>query len=115
MDNMLGFAIAKSFQNYGIAICISMLVAVLIKVMVIVTSRVEQAHRKAAAAAAPASPPASSAPPASIQGVPEEVVAAISVAVAAITGPHRILHIAESSRSWVLEGRSQLHSHQPKR
>ena len=47
---MVSLAIAKALQIYGIAIVISMLVAVLIKVLVAVTSNV----KKPAAAVAPA-------------------------------------------------------------
>ena len=47
-------------------------------------------------------------------GVPSEVVAAVSAALAVVTGPHRILHIAESKRTWSHQGRIAQHSHQPR-
>ena len=105
---MVSLAIAKALQIYGIAIVISMLVAVLIKVLVTVTGN----FKKPAAAAAPQQ---ASVKPAPVQtGVPAEVVAAISGALAAALGPHRVLHIAESGRSWAHTGRSAQHSHQPR-
>ncbi|WP_263770610.1 OadG family protein [Propionivibrio soli] len=105
---MFSLAAIKALQIYGIAIAISLFVAVLIKVLVNVTGRVEQGTKKAAT-------PAPSAPkPESAPDIPDEVVSVITAAIATITGPHRILTIAESSRSWTREGRSALHSHQPK-
>lgn len=113
---MIVFSLAtlKALQIYGIAIGISMLVAVLIKVMVLVTGRL---NKPAAQAKATPQPPAATArtQPHRQAGVPEEVVAAISAALAVITGPHRILHIAPSQASWSLQGRSAQHSHQPQR
>ena len=105
---MFSLAAIKALQIYGIAIVISMLVAVIIKALVNVTGRVERGSQKAATPQPPA--PKQESPAA----IPDEVVSVITAAVAAITGPHRILTIAESSRSWTREGRSALHSHQPK-
>jgi Na+-transporting methylmalonyl-CoA/oxaloacetate decarboxylase gamma subunit len=89
-----------------------MTVAILIKVLVAVTSHIEK--RASSAAPAPLSKPAA-ASTASLTDVaiPDDVVAVITAAVAAL-GPHRILHIAESSHAWAFEGRAALHSHQPK-
>jgi len=105
---MFSLAAIKALQIYGIAIAISMVVAVIIKALVGVTGRVGKNAEKAAAVPAPSQKPVSA------PDIPDEVVSVITAAVAAITGPHRILTIAESSRSWTREGRSALHSHQPK-
>ena len=105
---MVSLAIAKALQIYGIAIVSSMRGAVLIKGLVAVTGNV----KKPAAAVVPQQ---ASVKPAPVQtGVPAEVVAAISGALAAALGPHRVLHIAESGRSWAHTGRSAQHSHQPR-
>ena len=113
---MIVFSLAtlKALQIYGIAIAISMLVAVLIKVMVLVTGRLNKPA--APANARPQSPTATDrTPPHRQAAVPDEVIAAISAALAVMTGPHRILHIAPSQVSWSLQGRSAQHSHQPQR
>ena len=106
---MFSLAVIKSLQVYGIAIVISLAVAVLIKLLVVLTSRV-QPVAKQVAAVAPA-PDAKVVAP----GVPDEVVAAITAAVAVFCGPYRVLHIGESKRSWANEGRIAQHSsHQPR-
>ena len=102
-----------ALQVYGIAIVISILVAILIKALVLLTGRLEQASRTKATIATQLANTAADAQ--QHQGVPDEVVAAITSAIAAVTKSSRIIHISESNRSWVLEGRSALHSHQPKR
>ncbi len=103
---MFSIATIKAFQIYGISIAISMFVAVLIKILVTVTSRV-----KPVAQAAVAPPPFAEPATTKISG---EVLAAISAAVKVAAGPHRILHIAESKRSWSSEGRIAQHTHQPR-
>jgi hypothetical protein len=108
---MLSLSVVKALQIYGIAAAISFLVAVIIKALVEITARLEKrTHR---AAPAPRPPTAAEAPPAAA-GIPDDVVAVITAAVAAM-GPHRILHIAQSGRSWSREGRAAQHSHQPQR
>jgi len=107
---MVSLAIIKALQIYGIAIVISMVVAVLIKVLVTLTGRV----KKPAAATQPQPQPASAKPAPVQTGVPAEVIAAISGALAAVAGQHRVLHIAESGRAWAHTGRSAQHSHQPR-
>lgn len=105
---MLSLATIKAFQIYGIAIVISMLVAVLIKLLVILTSRAKPAAKAV-------TPSGKTADLGSAGGVPAEVVAAISAAISVVTGPHHILRIAETKRSWANEGRvAQHHSHQPR-
>ena len=102
---MITAAIIKSFQVYGIAIVISLLVAVLIKVMVVVTSRMEKAK--------PVEVPTGTVCPIG-PGVPDEDVAALSAAIYAAIGPHRVLHLAPTSHSWGSGGRSSQHSHAPR-
>ena len=103
---MFSIATIKALQIYGISIAISMFVAVLIKVLVVVTSRVKPVAKMAEAPQKTVEPP--------ITGISDEVIAAISSAIAVVTGPHRILHIAESKRSWSSQGRVAQHSHQPR-
>ena len=106
---MLSLAISQSLQVYGIAIVVSMIVAVLIKVLVALTGRV----KRPAAKTLPAAPVQAKAEVAS-SAIPGEVVAAISAALSVTMGPHRVLHIAETGRSWANVGRSAQHSHQPR-
>ena len=109
---MFSVATIKALQVYGIAIALSMMIAVLIKVMVMLTGRV---NKPAAQAAPAAAAPKAADQPLVAPGIPAEVIAAISAAVATLTGPHRILHIGESSRAWASEGRFAQHtSHQPR-
>jgi antitoxin (DNA-binding transcriptional repressor) of toxin-antitoxin stability system len=102
---MLSLATIKALQIYGIAIAVSMFVAVMIKVLVVLTSRAKPVAKVIAAPQKNAEPDTA--------GIPAEVVAAISAAVSIVTGQHHILHIAESKRSWANEGRvAQHYSHQ---
>lgn len=103
---MFSLATMKALQIYGISIVISMFVAVLIKALVTITGRVKPVAKAAEVPHEVAEP--------SVEGIPGEVVAAISAAIAVVTGPHRILHIAESKRSWASQGRVAQHSHQPR-
>ncbi|HPT48859.1 MAG TPA: hypothetical protein PLS67_03795 [Accumulibacter sp.] len=98
---MVADALAKALQVYGIAIVISAFVAVLIKVMVSVTGRLEKIK--------PADIPTGSVCPIGI-GVPDEDVAALTAAIFSVIGPHRILHIAQSSHNWSSGGRAAQHS-----
>jgi biotin carboxyl carrier protein len=82
---MVTVAIFQALQVYGISIVISVLVAVLIKVMVSVTGRMEKTK--------PLDIPTGTVCPIGL-GVPDEDVAALSAAIFAAIGPHRILHIA---------------------
>lgn len=104
---MFSNAILKALEVYGITIVISMLVAVLIKVMVVATSRAKPIAKVVDAPKNVVHAPRTS-------GIPSEVVAVLSGAIAAVTGPHRILHIAESKQSWARAGRAAQHSHQPR-
>ena len=102
---MLTLSIVKALQVYGIAIAISMLVALLIKIMVAATTRMEQAG-------------ANEVPTGKVcpieQGIPDEDVAALSAAIFAAIGPHHILHIAPASHGWATSARASQHSHTPR-
>jgi len=104
-------AIGDMFVIYGIVIVVSMLVAVIIRGIVWVLSRqAKQEEAKAKAKARPAAPPI-------IAGVPQEHLAVITAAVAAMMGAHRIVHIATPDRgySWTAEARTVHHtSHAPR-
>lgn len=91
-----------SLQVYGIAIVVAMLVAALIKLLVAVTGRLERD------AAAKAVPQGEICPVAF--GILDEDVAALSAAIFAIVGPHRILHISPTNRAWASQGRAAQHT-----
>ncbi|HOE41480.1 MAG TPA: hypothetical protein PLB25_07615 [Rhodoferax sp.] len=99
---MVGQAIVTAFQIYGISIVIAMLVAVLIKVMVTVTGRIEQARVATEVPQGEVCP--------ILLGIPDEDVAALSAAIFAVIGPHRILQISERNRAWASQGRAAQHS-----
>jgi Na+-transporting methylmalonyl-CoA/oxaloacetate decarboxylase gamma subunit len=101
---MLTAAILKALQVYGIAIVISVLVAVLIKLMVSLTGRMEKSK--------PVDIPTGTVCPIGL-GVPDEDVAALSAAIFVAMGPHRILHIAPTSHGWASGARAAQHSHTP--
>lgn len=106
-------AIRDMFLIYGIVIVISMLVAALIRGIVIMLSR--QAAQPEAKA--PAKPTLTAAPSPVVAGVPQEHLAAIAAAVAAMMGAHRIVHIEMAGRGfgWTAEARTVHHtSHAPR-
>lgn len=101
---------ATTLWMYGLAIAVSMGVAVIIKLIVVALSAFEE-RRAAAAAPAPAAAPPVAAEP---EGIPEKHVAAIAAAIYAVIGEHRILQIVDLHRheGWVAEGRlAHHHSH----
>jgi hypothetical protein len=101
---MFSLAVIKSLQIYGIAAVIAMLVAVLIKVMVAITGRLEKS-------ATVNEVPQGTVCPVFL-GIPDEDVAALSAAIFAVMGPHHILHISETRHAWTSQGRAaQHHSH----
>lgn len=102
---MLTAAIIKSLQVYGIAAVISALVAVVIKALVAVTGRLDKKAK------APEIPLGTVCPVGA--GVPEEDVAALSAAIFAMIGPHRILHIGQSTHGWAAGARPAQHAHAP--
>ncbi|WP_300449214.1 hypothetical protein [Accumulibacter sp.] len=97
-------AILTALQVYGISIVISVLVAVLIKLMVSITGRMEKIK--------PLDIPIGTVCPIGL-GVPDEDVAALSAAIFVAMGPHRILHIAPTSHGWAAGARAAQHSHTP--
>ncbi len=102
---MLTAAIVKALQIYGIAIAISLLVALLIKVLVAATARLERA--------ALSDVPTGTVCPVGY-GIPEDDVAALSAAIFVAIGPHRILHIAPTRHGWASGARAAQHSHPPR-
>ena len=103
-------------QLYAIAAAISLFVAVIIKTLVKVTGHVERrAQRPTPVPAALPKAGGALAAPAASTGIPDEEIAVVTAAVAAVMGPHRVLHIAQGGRSWSSQGRTAQHSHQPKR
>lgn len=101
---MVTAAIIQGLQVYGISIVISALVAVLIKVLVSVTGRMERAIQPEI--------PTGTVCPIGL-GVPDEDVAALSAAIYVAIGAHRILHIAPTSHGWAAGARASQHSHTP--
>ncbi len=99
---MLTASLIKSIQVFGIAIVISAIVAVLIKVMVWGTARLEKAK--------PVEVPLGEVCPIG-PGVPEDDVAALSAAIFAMIGPHHVLHIARTGSRWASGTRAAQHSH----
>ncbi len=94
---------------YLLAAVVSLAVAVVIKLIVYALGAIE---RKPAAGPAPAA--ARPLAPEMLDGVPADHVAAITAAVFAVVGEHRIVHIHDAHRheGWVSEGRqSHHHSH----
>ncbi len=103
---MFSAAVIKALQVYGIAIVISLVVAVLIKVMVVLTGRVKHRAPQAVAKTVSATPlpvrktqSSTGASAVSDSGIPGEVIAAISAAISVVMGPHRILHVAAKASS----------------
>ena len=102
-------AIGDIFVIYGIVIVVSMLVAVVIRGIVWALSRQTTVP-------APMTKPAAVLQPA-IVGIPQEHLAVITAAVAAMLSSHRIVHIEAAARgySWTAEARSVHHtSHAPR-
>lgn len=104
-------AIGDILVIYGIVIVVSMLVAVVIHGIVWVLSRqAKEETAKAPAKPAPAARPA-------LAGIPQEHLAVITAAVAAMLGAHRIVRIETPFRGygWTAEARTVHHtSHAPR-
>ncbi|MEZ5933050.1 MAG: hypothetical protein R3F54_14070 [Alphaproteobacteria bacterium] len=104
--------IGLSLQMYGLAIVISLIVALVIKGIVAVLS-IAPKH----APSAPA-PEASTSTPVADTKRTEDDIAAITAAIYAVMGAHRIVHIENARRShaWETEGRLMHQtSHLPRR
>lgn len=111
-------AIGDMILIYFIVIVVSMLVAAVIRGIVIVLSRqAEQDAAKARAQAPAKAVVAAPAQPAVVDGVPQDHLAVIAAAVAALMGAHRIVRIETPDRGfgWTSEARSSHHtSHAPR-
>jgi hypothetical protein len=103
---------ALAFQIYGLAIFVSLIVAVAIRGIVSTLSALKAPRAKQAAdeTAQPS------------DAFPQGDIAAIAAAVYAMLGAHRILHIEDRGRgfTWTAEGRAAHHAshavpHHPKR
>lgn len=99
---LVGESALFSLQVYVITIVIAMLAAVLIKVLVVLTGRFERG-------VAAKSVPQGAVCPVAL-GIPDEDVAALTAAIYAAIGPHRILHISPTSRTWTSHGRAAQHT-----
>ena len=104
--------IIKTLWIYGLAIVVSLAVAVVIKVIVVALGKLE---------GTPAAPPQPAAVPPGPLAVDANHIAVIAAAVHAMTGAHRIVHIeaAPHHSGWAAEGRQAHHSshvlpHHPK-
>lgn len=87
---------------YALAALLALGIALLIRTVVVLLARAPVPP-----AARPATPPAAT----TRTGPPPEHIAAISAAVAAVMGPHHIVHIEHAyQRSWAIGGRSLHHS-----
>jgi hypothetical protein len=95
--------IVKTLWMYGLAIVVSLAIAVVIKLIVVVLNALERKPAAARAATAP--------PPVPTFDVGADHVAAISAAVYVMIGSHRIVHIEDTRRGgeWVVEGRLAHH------
>jgi len=106
---------SKTLWIYGLAIVVSLLIAVVIKLIVVVLGRSEQ--RSASASLPPAVAPA----PVPASGIPPEHLVVIAAAASAMFGEQRIVHIEDTRRrpGWAADGRQAHHAshgveHHPK-
>ncbi len=109
----MGDVIVQSLSMYGLMICVAVLAAVLIRLIVITLEWVhrQQAARKAKAAPAPvaaAAPP----PAAAVPDMSADDLAAISAAVYAIVGAHRLVRVELPAygAGWRAAGRIMHHT-----
>ena len=98
--------IIQSLGMYALTIVISMLAALLIKLIVVSIAKSEERRKRSSMKVPAVEQPVPS------SGVDPRHVAAISAAVYSVLGSHRIVHIADSRRtpSWAAEGKRQLQS-----
>lgn len=108
----LNSVIGMSAFAFGLMTVIALLCAVLIRVIVVVLARTQDARGRANAVATPVS--------VSVTPARDETaahVAAVAAAVYAVIGAHRLVHIGEAGRSpvWSTLGRTQHQtSHTPR-
>lgn len=100
--------VVNTLWIYGLAAVVSLVIAALIKLIVVLMGRAE---RPVAVAALPPQPARSAADGAAEAG-DGRLVAAISAAVYACIGEHRIVHIEDAAHGagWAAEGRSAHHT-----
>jgi hypothetical protein len=97
----------KTLWVIGITVAVSLLVALMVRMLVAITARLERAAGSVL--------PEARVCPVDL-GIPDEDVAAVFAAVYAVIGPHRVVHIGPGGygRSWITEGRVAHHaSHTP--
>jgi len=101
----VGDIVILTLYIYAFAIAISTLVAVMIKGITVVCSLTQEPRK-------PERSPQEQPVGASDQRDEHVPIAAISAAVYALVGPHRIVHIEHAARSpaWVAAGRVRHHS-----
>lgn len=115
-QSLVGIAIAKSLFSFGLMAVIAMAAAGMIHVLV---AGLAALSRRDAARTAPIPappPPAVTPPPGTPGDLDPAVVAAISAAVYAVIGAHRIVYIGETQpgTGWTAETRLRHHgSHAP--
>ena len=104
---------SKTLWIYGLAIVVSLLIAVVIKLIVVLLGRGEQRTASAQQPVAVTPAPAS--------GIPPDHLVVIAAAASAVFGDQRIVHIEETRRraGWLAEGRQAHHAshgveHHPK-
>jgi len=100
----MGELLKLTVSLYGLAIVVSFLVAGLIRLIVVVQEHYRPPAPAPKAVSAPAPAPRE-------EGVPAAHLAAISAALVALVGSHRIVHVrALHGRGWTAEGRTQHHT-----
>lgn len=95
-------AALKALQIFAVAGGVALLVALLVRVLVLATARLERT-------ASPEVPLGTVCPVGA--GVPEEDVAALSAAIYAMIGPHHVLRITHAGHGWVSGARAAQHTH----
>lgn len=116
MEYTLSQAFADIFVVFSIVIVVSLLVAVVIRLIVWTLSR-RAGQAETAASAKPAVAAAAPAP-ATAHGLPQDHFAAIAAAVTAMMGAHRIVRIETAGQgySWTSAARTAHHmSRAPRR
>jgi len=113
----VGAGLTQALFGYGLTIVVAGAASCLIWLIVITLERMKEARKPAKAAAPAEAALAAEAAPAPVDDT-DDIVAAISGAVYATLGAHRLVYIGEpaTARTWATTGRT-LHqtSHLPKR
>jgi heme/copper-type cytochrome/quinol oxidase subunit 2 len=114
MEYTISQAFADIFIVFSIVVIVSLLVAVVIRLIVWALSR----RADQAETAAPAKPVATPPPVATAHGLPQDHFAAIAAAVTAMMGAHRIVRIETAGQgyTWTSAARTAHHmSRAPRR